>query len=68
MKAATRAYIGTFQAMKSAPLNGRSFTAWRTPDNKHFYLAPSEVDLNIPKFGRNPEHYEVSYALLGFLI
>lgn len=67
MKLSTKYYIGSFQLMATKPINGINFTSWRTPDNKHFYLAPYGVDLNVLLFGRNPDFYEISYLLLGLL-
>lgn len=67
MKAITRNAIGTFQTMATKEINGFRFTSWRTPDNKHFYLAPAGTNLNVPAYGRNPEDYELSYVLLGQL-
>lgn len=67
MKAITRKAIGTFQTMATKEINGFRFTSWRTPDNKRFFLAPASVNLNIVRFGNNPEAYEISYVLLGAL-
>ena len=67
MKTSTKNAIGTFQKMATKSINGYMYTSWRTPDNKHFYLAPAGENLNVPAFGRNPEHYELSYVLLGQL-
>lgn len=67
MKAYTKNAIGTFQKLATKDINGFVFTSWRTPDNKHFYLAPASISLNIVSFGQNPEHYEVNYVLLGAL-
>lgn len=67
MKASTRNAIGTFVKMATKNINGFSFTSWRTPDNKHYYLAPASVNLNVIRFGLNPEHYEINYVLLGVL-
>lgn len=67
MKASTRNAIGTFKMMCTKELNGYSFTSWMTPDNKHFYVVPTGTNINIAKYGRNPEDYEVSYVLLGAL-
>lgn len=67
MKALTKNAIGTFQKMVTKSINGYMFTSWRTPDNKHFYLAPVGLDLNVLSYGVNPEHYELSYVLLGQL-
>lgn len=67
MKASTRNAIGTFVKMATKNINGASFTSWRTPDNKHFYLAPASENLNVIRFGSNPEHYEINYVLLGAL-
>lgn len=67
MKAYTRQAIGSFQRLATKQVNGYAFTSWRTPDNKHFYLAPASEDLNVVRFGSNPEHYEISYTLLGHL-
>ena len=67
MKATTRNYIGTFIRMATKTINGVEFTSWRTPDNKHYYLAYASVDINIPRFGVNPEYYELNYILLGQL-
>lgn len=67
MKASTKKAIGTFQKMATKSINDYMFTSWRTPDNKHFYLAPAGMNLNVPAFGRNPEDYELSYILIGQL-
>lgn len=67
MKATTRNAIGTFLKMATKEINGYKFTSWRTPDNKHYYLAPASVNLNVVCFGQNPEHYELNYVLLGAL-
>ena len=67
MKATTRNAIGTFEKMITKELNGFMFTSWRTPDNKHFYLVPAGTNINVIKYGRNPEYYEISYILLGAL-
>lgn len=67
MKAYTKNAIGKFVQMATKQINGYWFTSWRTPDNKHFYLAPVAENLNIVHFGSNPEHYEISYVLLGAL-
>ena len=67
MKAYTRNAIGTFEKMANKEINGFKFTSWRTPDNKHFYLAPANENLNVVRYGRNPEVYEISYNLLGLL-
>lgn len=53
--------------MASKSINGIMWTSWRTPDNKHFYMAPADVNLNVPAFGRNPKAYEISYTMLGLL-
>jgi len=65
MKKATREAIGTFEKMATKSLNGAMFTSWRTPDNKQFFLAPTCINLNIPRFGVNVDDYAVSYTLLG---
>lgn len=67
MKAITRNAIGTFQKMATKEINGISFTSWRTPDNKRFFLAPVSLNLNVKRFGVNPDQYEISYSLLGLL-
>lgn len=67
MKAYTKNAIGSFVKMATKPINGEMFTSWRTPDNKHFYFAPAIVDLNIVRFGLNPENNEVPYTVLGDL-
>lgn len=69
MKASTKNAIGTFQKMVTKSINGFMFmfTSWRTPDNRHFYLAPVGLDLNVISYGVNPEYYELSYVLLGQL-
>ena len=67
MKAATKKAIGSFVKMATKSLNGYLFTSWRTPDNKHYYLAPANVNLNVERFGVNPDHYEISYVLIGAL-
>lgn len=67
MKAYTKQAIGTFIKMATCELNGYSFSSWRTPDNKHFYLAPVAANLNVLSFGCNPEKYEVTYNVLGYL-
>lgn len=67
MKAITRNAIGTFKTMATKEINGSRFTSWRTPDNKRFFLAPASFNLNVERFGVNPDHYEVSYVLLGLL-
>ena len=67
MKATTRNAIGTFEKMTTKELNGFMFTSWRTPDNKHFYLVPAGTNINVIKYGRNPEYYEITYILLGAL-
>jgi hypothetical protein len=51
-------------------INGLSFTSWRSRDKKGkptFYLAPTSIDLRIPKFGINPKSYIIDYVLLGQL-
>lgn len=63
MKASTRNAIGTFVKMATKNINGFSFTSWRTPDNKHYYLAPASENLNVIRFGSNPEHYEINNVL-----
>ena len=65
MKAITRNAIGTFQTMATKEINGFRFTSWRTPDNKRFFLAPASLNLNIERYGVNPDQYEISYVLLG---
>ena len=67
MKAYTKNAIGTFVKMATKEINGYSFTSWRTPDCRYFYLAPSNVNLNVVRFGLNPEEYELTYVLLGAL-
>lgn len=67
MKQATRNAIGTFEKLATKHINGVLFTSWHTPDNKHFYLAPANVNLNVVRFANNPEHYEINYVLLGAL-
>lgn len=67
MKASTKNAIGSFVKMATKSINGYMFTSWRTPDNKHFYLAPASCNLNVVRFGDNPEHYEINYVLLGAL-
>ena len=67
MKAYTKNAIGTFQKLTSKQINGVPFTSWRTPDNRHFYLAPANANLNVVCFGNNPERYEIDYVLLGAL-
>lgn len=65
MKAYTKNAIGSFVKMTTKRINGIPFTSWRNPDNKHFYLAPVSINLNIERYGVNPDDYEVSYVLLG---
>ena len=67
MKAYIKEAIGSFQKLATKDINGYSFTSWRTKDNKHFFLAPSNVNINIVRFGENPQHYEIDYVLLGHL-
>ena len=59
--------IGPFIKMATKPINGFMFSAWRTPDNKHFYLAPVTFNPNAPTPGKKVEHYEISPVLLGNL-
>ena len=67
MKAYTKNAIGSFIKMATKPINGCMFTSWRTPDNKHYYLAPASYNLNVVRYGNNPEAYEINYVLLGAL-
>ena len=67
MKATTRNAIGSFIRIATKPINGVMFTSWRTPLNDHFYLTPASLDINIARFGVNPENYELTYTLLGQL-
>ena len=67
MKATTKNAIGTFIKMTTKELNGFMFTSWRTPDNKHFYLVPAGTNINVIKYGLNPDKYEITYVLLGAL-
>ena len=67
MKSYTKQAIGTFQKLTDKKINGIMYGSWRTPDNKHFYLTPTTINLNKPQYGINPEHYEITYTLLGLL-
>ena len=57
MKAYIKEAIGSFQKLATKDINGYSFTSWKTKDKKHFFLAPSCVNLNIVRFVENPQSY-----------
>lgn len=72
MKAQTKRAIEqkSFCHITTKPINEYMFSSWRMNDEKgrvHYYLIPGTTNPNIPKFGFNPDHYEIDYMLLGQL-
>lgn len=43
------------------------FTSYRTPDNKHFFLLPGNVNPYVIKYGDRLKVCEVDYIVIGML-
>ena len=72
MKMHTRQAIEqkSFCHMVTKKINEYTFSSWMMKDNKgmrHYYLIPGTTNPNVPRFGFNPDSYEIDYILLGQL-
>lgn len=63
----TIANIPNLRKMWEFKVGDCPFTAWVTPDNKDYYLAPKHLDLRVPQFGVRVKAYKIDYILLGQL-